>query len=136
MNITRGIAPTILLPAMLVLAGCGHSKVAEVSGTITYDGKPLQEGAIVFFPADGNGPTSGSVIQDGKYVAQKVWVGDAKIQITSPKDTGIKKKVYDTQDSPEVSITTELLPAKYNSASELKYTVTSGKQIKDFDLGK
>jgi hypothetical protein len=45
-----------------------------------------------------------------------------------------KKKAYDTPDSPTVDVVEELVPARYNSQSELRMTITEGPQEKAFDL--
>ena len=115
------------------VVGCGNNdQTGEVSGTITYEGKAIENGAITFFPS--NGPTAGSVIKDGTYSA-KVPVGKTKVVISGSKVVG-SKKVYDTPDSPVMPVTAEMLPAKYNTASELRHEVESGKHTKDFTLTK
>ena len=116
-----------------LVAGCGGGdNAAEVSGTVTYDGTPVDNGAITFFPE--KGPTAGSPIQGGKYTA-RVTVGPAKVTISAGKVVG-QKKLYNTADSPSAPITAEILPAKYNTATQLKYDVQSGAQTKDFNLEK
>jgi hypothetical protein len=132
MNPIRSLpASVILAGAICALSGCGNSKLSEVSGTISYDGKPIEQGSIAFIPADGNGPSGGSPIVDGKYFAQNVPVGKTKVQIKGARVTGQKRML---PDSPPVSTSEEMLPAKYNTASELTYEVKSGTQVKDFDL--
>lgn len=126
------------VPAAVLLAlalGCAGAGTGDVSGTVTYDGKPVEQGAIAFVPADGKGPTAGATITDGKYTASKVPVGTAKVSITGVKVTG-KKKMYDDPQAPLVQTAAELLPAKYNEATELRYDVQRGAQTKDFDLAK
>lgn len=128
-------AGAIFLLAATMIVGCGGSELSEVTGTITYDGKAIENGSIAFTPADGNGPTAGSAIKDGKYTAQKVPVGTAKVSIHGAKVTG-KKMMYDDPKSQPVITSTEFLPAKYNTATELQYEVKPGHQTKDFDLAK
>lgn len=129
------VAVGFLLAASLA-AGCGGPKVGEVSGTVSYDGKPVEQGAIAFVPADGNGPTAGGAIADGKYTVRNVPVGTAKVSINADKG-GEKKIVYDNPARPTVEAATgELLPDKYNKATELRYDVRPGAQTKDFDLPK
>ena len=57
--------------AFLLLAGCGESeKIYHVSGTVTYDGKPVAKGLIFFDPdaSKGTGGGQGAAnILDGKY---------------------------------------------------------------------
>lgn len=60
----------ILLLSLVVLAGCGGAASGParfaVSGSVTYDGKPLPGGAISMEPAE-RGPSASAVIVDGKY---------------------------------------------------------------------
>lgn len=43
------------------LTGCGSSDLTEVHGTVTYQGKPLPEGRIGFFPDEGR-PAYGEIV--------------------------------------------------------------------------
>lgn len=61
-----------LLGAILLL-GCGGT--TQVAGTVSLDGKPLEEGSIAFEPADGAGPSFGSPIKAGMFQI----TGDAPI---------------------------------------------------------
>ena len=129
---------TVCLLAIGLLAGCsGGVGLGEVSGTVTYDGKPVELGSISFIPIDGNGPSGGGAITDGKYMAQKVPVGAAKVRISGAKVTGKMKMSYDS-NSPLVTTSTEMLPSKYSDAkeTELRYDVQPGSQIKNFELAK
>jgi hypothetical protein len=122
------------LVAALVTLGCGDGgAVGKVSGTVTYDGRPLERGQIKFVPA--SGPTAGAVIEDGKYTVTKVSVGTAKVTISGIKAAG-KKKLYDTPDAPERGLAQELLPAKYNEKSELSFEVKRGANEKNWELVK
>jgi hypothetical protein len=61
-----------VLLALVTLAGCGDGGPArfEVSGKVTYDGKPVPAGFIVFIPEDakGNsGPATTAGIEDGQF---------------------------------------------------------------------
>jgi hypothetical protein len=122
----------VALLAGLAVAGCADRTTAEVSGTITFDGQPVEAGGIAFVPVDGKSPTAGGHIKDGQYKV-RVPVGTAKIVINGTKVIG-KKKLYDTPDSPEMPLATELLPAKYNEETELRFEVRPGLNEKDFDL--
>jgi hypothetical protein len=126
---------------LVLLVGCGESmKRGEVSGKVTVDGKPLQDGAISFFPADGKGPTAGGVIEDGEYLVQiPLTFGDVtearrmKVTISAPKVVGMKK-LYNTEHSIERPVTAESLPARYNAKSELSIEVKPGNNEQNFDL--
>ena len=47
--------------------GCGKGNLAAVEGNVTVGGKPADDGGIAFNPADGQGPSVGTAIKDGKY---------------------------------------------------------------------
>lgn len=116
-----------------LLIGCGpESKMTSVSGTVTVDGKAPESGAISFIPVDGMTATTGAVITQGKYESQAP-LGESKVEIRIPKIVG-KKKLYDTPDSPTQEIMEEVLPAKYNEATELRFSGEKGKNEKNFDL--
>lgn len=134
MRVVR-VAAGFLLAASLA-AGCGGPKAGEVSGTVRYDGKPVEQGSIAFVPADGNGPSTGGEIADGKYSVPNVPAGTAKVIIHADKG-GENKIIYDNPAKPVVKAATgELLPDKYHEATELRYDVQPGSQTKDFDLPK
>ena len=53
----------------LCLVGCGPTS-AEISGTVTFDGKPIPRGRIYFSPdaaRNNDGPQGFAEIRDGKY---------------------------------------------------------------------
>jgi hypothetical protein len=122
-----------IVVALGSLAGCGGSdSMVKVTGVVNLDGKPIEKGAILFVPVQGNAPTAGGQIKAGRYTVQ-VPPGTMKVSISAPKVVG-KKKLYPTPNSPEMEVTEEALPAKYNERTELKFEVTSGTNQKDFDL--
>ena len=69
-----------LIATALLWAGCGKSGVPRynLSGTVTYQGKPVPAGQIIFEP-DGrkgnDGPQGFSDIKDGKYGTDKFGKG-------------------------------------------------------------
>ncbi|HEX3147077.1 MAG TPA: hypothetical protein VHR66_03285 [Gemmataceae bacterium] len=116
----------------LLVTGCDGSPFAEVSGTVTVDGTPVEAGAITFLPVDGKTPTAGGEIKGGKYNV-KVPVGQMKVSISVPMAIG-KKKLYATPDSPEGTMYKESLPGRFNETTELTLDVKSGTNEKNWDL--
>lgn len=113
---------TLILMTAPIIVGCG-STTAHVSGNVTIDGQPLENGVIVFVAADdeGQGQPARADIQGGKYEL-KVTVGKKKVQISAPFPVmggGYK-------------LTRERLPPHFNSATTLEYNVKPGTQSKDW----
>lgn len=119
----------ILLCLALLNVSCGR-KAGEkitVQGTVTWDGKPLPSGSIVFDPEDGKGvPTQGG-ITDGQYMFAAP---------PGPKIVRIQA-VRETDETGEYGepVSESYIPARYNSKSTLKANVTEGgENTFSFDL--
>ena len=123
------------IAACLFLAGCSRGGLSEISGTVTYDGQPIQSGTIQFLPDDGNGPTAAGVINDGRY-AMKVAPGKKKVQIEGFKVVGRRRHRADDPTSPMVDVREQILPERYNAKSTLTQDVASNVRVYDFDLKK
>ncbi len=133
MLICRMLQGSLLGVTLLLVAGCSEpSTTAEVSGSVSVDGVPVESGSIGFFPVDGKSSTAGAVIKAGRYTAQ-VPFGKSKVEIRVPKVIG-EKKLYDTPDSPVQPVMTESLPPKFNEESELQMDVEPGTNEEDFNL--
>jgi hypothetical protein len=53
---------------LIFLAGCGGERTYQLSGNVTFQGKPVPAGQIVFEPAAGNSGAPGfAKIKDGHY---------------------------------------------------------------------
>ena len=109
---------------LIVFSGCGGEPKATVSGTVTLDGVPIENGTISFYPTGKAGQTAGAGIEKGMYTVEAS-VGEMTVQISASKVVG-KHKAYDTPDSPMIEEVEELIAAEYNSASTLKVTLKPG----------
>lgn len=71
-----------VLTALLV-SGCGGgSEGVTISGTVTYDGKPVPSGHVTLAPADGKGPSAGGEIRDGRFTIRGVLPGEKIVSVT------------------------------------------------------
>jgi hypothetical protein len=126
--------------------GCGRSgpERATISGKVTFRSEPIRFGEIRFIPAAANeGSTEGTPIVDGHYNANGkggVPVGDYSVSIVAWQSPAPRRNIP-ASGGPSGSKTGEtsrrqLLPAKYNSQSELKLTVKSGSGsiVQDYSL--
>lgn len=122
--------------AAVLAAVAGCSSKTTVSGVVTLDGKPLDNGTIAFFPIKGDGQTSSAVIgKDGSYQMASSPT-QMKVVIHSSKVVGQKKLYRDMPDSPVEDILQEMLPARYSdmNKTELTATIAPGKNEVNFDL--
>jgi hypothetical protein len=127
---------TTIFLLLLMVCGCGGpDNRAEISGTVRFNGQPLATGSISFVPTgEKSGPTSGALIADGKYHvprAKGAALGENRVMICSVAATG-RKIVSGHGDL--VDERRQVIPAKYNDASELVRTVQPGSNQLDFDL--
>lgn len=115
------------------LAGCGDDKTATVSGKVTFDGVPVDNGAISFVPADGKTPSAAIEFKKDGTFSLRVPVGPKKVEIHGSRVVG-KKKLYNTPDSETMDVLEAYIPAKYNVNTELTFEVKPGTNQRDFDL--
>lgn len=128
----------LLLPVLLLAAiGCGGNKSGTVSGTVTFQGKPMPGGYINFYSVTSDGrlltQKSGSIGGDGAYSVDKVPVGDVKITVQPPPGE-LKTDMTDKKGSlPKRGPPPVTLPDKYQDVerTDLKYTVAPGNQKHD-----
>lgn len=117
---------------VLLIAGCsrrpaGMPDVAPVSGVVTLDGKPLGTALVVFLSANGRsafGPTDAAGRYKIRYLPD-VWGAEI-----GPSVVRIETKL----EGPPSESYRDPIPARYNSASELKVTVAPGSNTFHFDL--
>ncbi len=119
--------------SVVAVIGCGPAgpEMGDVTGTVTFQGKPLSTGTITFIPETDGLPSAFAEIQEnGTYVAQTrdfgngVPVGKHRVMIIAVKDHG-----------PEAPVEA-ILPVKYSSdrQSGLTADVSAGENIVDFSL--
>jgi hypothetical protein len=126
-----------------LLAGCGDrgpQRVA-VSGTVTFNGKPLADGTIRFVPtATASSPVAGADIKDGKYTADirgGVPVGTQRVEIEAYRvDPRATKPGMPAPPMARGVPRIQYIPKRYNVDSQLSMTIEPGSKIitKDFDL--
>ncbi len=122
--------------ALLLCLGCGGDKgpeIASVEGTITMDGKPLPNAAVLFLPENGR-PGGGRTDENGHYVLnfsggrQGALLGKSKVRITTLSDPS------EAEDGTPIPGQKETIPDEYNTQTTLTYEVKDGRNVADFDL--
>lgn len=73
----RSFQYILLLSAMLLVVGCGPSRpeTATITGTVTYQGKPLDDARVSFYPSKGR-PANGMTDSQGHFSLTTFEVGD------------------------------------------------------------
>jgi len=122
--------------ALLLCAGCGSGyNMAEVSGVVTLDGKPLSNATILFMPKatagnDAGPPSNATTDENGKYTlttaesGSGAMVGKHQVQVFTVSDQPTGEG--EGGDNVYSKANAEKLPAHYNTASTLTFDVPAG----------
>lgn len=117
-----GLMCTLVALSAILAAGCGGDGKKTVSGTVTFEGKPLPTGEIIM--RDDKGNPDVAEIKDGRY-SIVTSPGAKTVEITSIQETG----KTDPLGGPEKA---NVIPEKYNTATELKINIPADSP--NFDL--
>jgi hypothetical protein len=83
---SKSLIVVIIIASVAVTIGCGPQRAerpdrAIVSGTITYQGKPVSGGNIAFIAASGGNTASGVLKSDGSYSIDDAPIGQNQVSI-------------------------------------------------------
>ena len=122
--------------SIAVFTGCNDKpagiEFGKVTGLVTLNDEPLPEALVVFQPAAGR-PSFGRTNAEGVYSLSykgKAWgavVGDHEVKITT-------ENRFENQETGEVRVVKEMLPAQYHARSTLTASVSPGENTIDFAL--
>jgi len=135
----RRIAIMAACVVLSVLVGCDSKTGGRVavSGSISYDGKPLERGQIVFEP-QGPGRMAIAQIVDGRYAIaaeRGPMPGNYLVRITAARPTGAKASSGPTGGNELRDVYEQFVPARYNDRSELSVKIEATSHVEhDFDL--
>ena len=101
--LVRGFFAVLSASVTLVITSCGGTddglgRRFPVSGTVTYNGKPLEKGSISFIPDDPKGVGASGAIENGSYTmstggnSDGARAGKYKVTITAKEDSSAKAK--------------------------------------------
>jgi len=113
----------LYLGMLLAYTGCDNQRF-PIAGEITFDGQPISEGAISLEPVDGQGPTTGVKIINGKYQltsAASPLPGKKIVRISAGRKKGRKIRPHGIR-TPQGNLIDEIdryIAAKYNTKSAL-----------------
>ena len=92
-----------MLLSIAGFTGCFGDGKVQVSGTVSVNGIPVDQGTIRFAPVDGVGPTDGASITQGSYSVQ-LTTGSKNVHIEGHKKIGEEKQNPDDPSSPVLPV--------------------------------
>jgi hypothetical protein len=129
--------------SMAIALGCGGMSGGrqEVTGTISYDGQPVEEGQIIFEPeSDGSRLATGQ-IKAGKYqiaAEHGPIAGTYRVRIEAyrkKRDPRIPPHPYLGEGAEQGVVAEQYLPVEYNARTTLQVEIKDGEEnIHNFDL--
>ncbi|MDB5336919.1 MAG: hypothetical protein JWN70_2538 [Planctomycetaceae bacterium] len=144
----RGRLVPIAILAAICLTGCGGGddvkplpNLVPVSGTVTYDGKPLPQGTIQLEPVDPAAKiqSASGDIKNGSFTlattasAKGAMIGKYKVRITSVEGNAV---VAMPEPGKPAAKPKSLIPEKYGDLKQsgLEADITKGMAALKFDL--
>lgn len=126
----------ICMGLALVLGGCGHDTqrpTAPVSGLVTYQGKPLDHGRVVFIHEPSGHGAAGEIAADGRYTLNAI-LGPNAVMIECPCLD--PKATSSVAGRPNMLMPPSLIPARYadHMRSGLKCSVQDKNTTANFNL--
>ena len=126
--------------ALLPLAALGCAGKGDVSGKVTYKGKPLVWGTVQFEGSD-RLVKQGNINSDGSYTLRGVATGEAKAAVSSINPKSSDFQVRQAEGGPPPKPRPEVkgwfpIPEKYDTTfkSGLTYTIKRGENKIDIEL--
>jgi hypothetical protein len=122
-----------LCPIVFAAGGCsrGGPRLYPVTGSVNFDGKPVEEGDIIFSAVDGS-RSAGGKIEGGTYTLEAT-AGKYKVQILAMRD--IPGEIREDNPGEKIQAREQYIPAQYNTETTLEANVEPGsKDDIDFDL--
>ncbi|VTR93238.1 Uncharacterized protein OS=Blastopirellula marina DSM 3645 GN=DSM3645_29326 PE=4 SV=1 [Gemmata massiliana] len=123
----------------LALCGCGGAQTGDVTGRVTYQGKRLAFGSVVFMArGEKSEPVVCAIGPDGTYTAKGVPVGEVQVGVASP-DPRTPLELRGDQKPLPLAADPKLwfpIPTQYSYplTSGLSRTVTAGPNTHDIEL--
>lgn len=127
--------------AVLAVTGCGTDgpQTVLVSGAVTFDDKPLEEGKITLTPmGETPGGSFSGEIRDGKYVIPKadgpLANGTYRVEISAIAKKGKSLPNVVDPGGPSLAVFEELIPPSYNRDSTLTMKTSEDTNANNFDF--
>jgi len=138
------ISGAIFVIVLIALgAGCRPATMGSVEGRVTFKGKPLGTGLVVFVGTDGHATLPAAVQPDGSFRIPKVPIGVMRVSFDNPPPPNLPAAaVKGVSEDPEITVLREqakrfvATPARYKdpASSGLSFEIIAGVNTCDLEL--
>ena len=140
MNAHSAVFCLPLAVGVFVLAAASAEEAPRpqaVSGTVKFQGKPLDAGTIQLHPLEKGGTSVGALVMNGRFTIPErkgPRPGKYKVEVRAPGAPVVTRDSNGARrEDPGVRV--ERIPVKYNQKSVLTVTIQAGKKnVFEFDL--
>jgi hypothetical protein len=121
---------------LLLMTGCGSSKLdglVPASGTVTFNGSPVEQATIIFSPKSGETQAraaSATTDSHGKFSMMTLYPGDGvfpgnyAVTIEKVETTGEVRYIEEKKEAVDDRQIIDLLPVKYNNTNTSDLSVS------------
>jgi hypothetical protein len=132
---STALAQSLFLAGALILVGCQKSD--SLSGAVTYNGEPVENGTIIFASADGSGPGFGADVVDGKYSTDQVRLGSHRAHVRGftkpPKLTGKELEEWRLHSGRRAGLPVDYIPEEAEGNNQT-FEIEGGAHTIDFHI--
>lgn len=115
-----GVGSLMAALTSLMLIGCGDG-THSVRGTVTFDGRPVEEGTISFVPDDPALASDAGRIENGRFHLH-VKPGSKRVEIRASRPV----QFPDPNDPDAAGLKEDYIPPRYNTETELTAEIAAG----------
>jgi hypothetical protein len=119
-SVAQGVA-VLIAACCLMTSGCGPSQqLAPVRGKVTYKGKPLTTGVVMFQPTNGP-PARGNIQPDGTFELEML--GEGAGAPLGPNRVRVSSRQQSADTSTETALGKLLIPKRYTDFATSGLTI-------------
>ncbi len=135
----RAFLPTVCILFAGSIVGCGEGASCSLSGQVTFEGQPIEDGNIRLNPIEGTPGKGGAAkIVNGAYEIAEgngMLAGKHQVLISATRGTGRMVRAESLDGGPsQTEQIVQYIPARYNHATELVLDLEPGENAEDFPL--